>query len=48
MLWSPTKGKYISEHRFHKALDMGQKRATPQEIERVPNSLQSEAWETFR
>lgn len=28
MLWSPTKGKYISEHKFHKALDMGQKRAT--------------------
>lgn len=29
MLWSPTKGKYISERRFHKAFDMGQKRATP-------------------
>lgn len=28
MLWSPTKGKYISERRFRKALDMGQKRAT--------------------
>ena len=44
MLWSPTKSKYISERRFHKALDMGQKRATPQEIERVPNSLQLETW----
>ena len=28
MLWSPTKGKYISERKFHKALDMGQKKAT--------------------
>lgn len=29
MLWSSTKGKYISERKFHKVLDMGQKRATP-------------------
>lgn len=29
MLWSPTKDEYISERKFHKALDMGQKRATP-------------------